>query len=173
MKNLWQLQTQVHQDRYVQNKKTMPEQIITCTDPIQAARDWVTFAKPGPRRTWTFTRWTVSVARRAIVRLKIPLTSCNHQDNDHNPGKKTGLQGTVAGGHTFTVRYDWDPNHGFHVNAMLDGNRKLYKPSTQNMQLNTELQARQRYDELTGKIDRLGDQDAAHWFMNPQVFSPW
>ena len=74
------------------------------------------------------------------------------------------MSGQLAGGVAFTLRYDWDEVHHFHVNAMRGSERRLYKYD-QIESFDTELQARQRYDTLTEKIGALGDQGAAEWFM--------
>jgi hypothetical protein len=139
----------------------MAERIIYCLDPVQEAKNWVKYGNQN--RSWTFSRWTVGSTQYSLMCSKThPLTP---QTAIAYPDKKTGLSGTIAGNHPFTVRYDWDSKHKFHVNAMLGNERRLYKVTSQIEEFDTELQAIQRYDTLTERIDRLGDEEAARWFM--------
>ncbi|KAH0370296.1 hypothetical protein KCU65_g2621, partial [Aureobasidium melanogenum] len=119
----------------------MAEQIKLSANPIQDARAWIT---RNETLAWTFTRW--------INALKYP-------------EKIAGLSGTLVNGKTFTLRYDWDAEHGYHVNAMVGSDRRLYKNS-QVMKFDTEIAAIQRYDTLTQKVSDLGPENAAQWFMN-------
>lgn len=107
--------------------------------------------------------------------IPIPdLTLGAHIRHDNSyPGKMAGLGGRLAGGQDgifFTLRYDWSETHGFHVNAMRGKERRLYKSDHQNK---AELEAVQRYDTLTEKIARLGDQSAAGWLARSPGGTGW
>lgn len=82
-----------------------------------------------------------------------------------HPNKQAGMSGKNAYEELFTVRYDWDAEHGFHVNAVRGQERRLYYHDQVN-EFDTELHAVQLYDNLTEMIDRLGDARAAKWFMD-------
>ncbi|KAH0037802.1 hypothetical protein KCU78_g1607, partial [Aureobasidium melanogenum] len=130
--------------QYLRFKYKMAEQIIYSANPFKDAKAWVT--RDGTL-AWTFAQWTHPIAGQQKV---------------------TGLSGTLANGANFTLRHDWDANHGYHVNAMVtirgQTERRLYKNS-QVMKFDTQSAAIQRYDTLTEKVNDLGAANAARWFM--------
>ncbi|KAI1335300.1 hypothetical protein F5Y15DRAFT_398164 [Xylariaceae sp. FL0016] len=122
----------------------MAEQVIDSSQPRADAVAWIT---DNGRRAWTFHDW--------VTAMKYP-------------GLKAGIRGGIAAGGgeiNFTIRFDWDENKGYHVNAMRGNERRAYCQSPRMQVIDSENAAVQRYQVLTDDAEKMGEATAVGKFM--------
>lgn len=84
-----------------------------------------------------------------------------------------GINGVFAGNVNFQMRYDWDPNKGFHVNATKGNEVRAFilenlafKSPDSNVGVDWHLRA---LNFLNNRRNTLGDQAAMTAFMSGEI----